>query len=147
MSPSWCKRYIGPAGREERDVAVKLSTFSQRIEALGNLRLVVTNGAAVAEWQGPISGVSLGARSWNFGSADHAREFHLYTDRAKSIRLSFGEHPRFKRRLGELTVLDADGEPAMMLFYIPDGDSAERDAAMAAIVAEYGEHVEISPEG
>jgi putative heme degradation protein len=127
-------------------MSIKLSEFFPRLQELGVVRVVVTNGMAVAEFNSTITDVSLGARSWNFNR--DGLEFHLYKDKARAVKLFYGEHPRFKRKLGEIDFLDDTGQTAIMVFLSEDAGDPDNPAvqAMERLVADYGEMVEVEEE-
>lgn len=128
---------------------MKLSELFPRIKELGDCRVVVTNGVAVAEFVSTLDNVSLGQRSWNFNSADHSKEFHLYKDKVKSVKFFYGEHPRFKRTLGQVDFLDDKGEVGMMVFLDP-ATAADPESgpvkALQALIAEFGENPVVEPD-
>ena len=127
-------------------MGVKLSEFFPRLRDLGTVRLVATNGTAVLEFTTQIDEVTLGPRSWNFTRG--GQEFHLYRDKVKAVSLFYGEHPRFKRVLGEIDFLDEHGNAGMMLFLAEQADDPTNPAvqALQRLIADYGERVEVEAE-
>jgi putative heme degradation protein len=127
-------------------MAIKLSELFPRLRDLGTVRLVSNNGTAVLEFNTVIEDVSLGPRSWNFHR--EGQEFHLYKDKVKAVTFFYGEHPRFKRKLGEIDFLDEAGNVGMMLFLAENADDPTNPAvqAMQRLVADYGERAEVEEE-
>lgn len=125
---------------------MKLSEFFPRLRDLGEVRIISNNGTAVLEFNAPIENVSLGKISWNFGTEDR-KEFHLYTEKVHSVKLFYGDHPRFKR-VGIIEFLDQAGDTKLMFFLYGDAaaEDSPRAAALRQLIADCGETFVIEPD-
>jgi hypothetical protein len=123
-----------------------LADLLPRLKDLGEARVIVKNDMAVCEFVAVLDGITLGNVSWNFNK--DGKEFHLYKDVPKRVKLYFADHARFNR-IARVEFLDADGNWRMMVSVTtPDvADPASSVArAMQALIDDYGAEPDVTPE-
>lgn len=127
-----------------------LKDFLEACQALGSLRLIVTNSAAVLETRGTLEHLFYAELPKGKYANMHKEtfEFHLNMDAIKQVRFETGEAKRGNFTTYAIRFLDENDEPALSVFLQwgkPGEYATGQVETWYALREEYGEAWEPAP--